>query len=114
MAKLRQIPITQADVIEFVEGQSDFGFEIRVLDLLTNEGFHCEHGGVYDDPFTKIPRQYDIRATKRLGPYVFRLAVECKNLKDYNPLLISCIPRTRQESVYCFASVESGRLLRSG
>lgn len=100
MAKLKSDSITSADLIDFLDNQSDFGFEIKVLRMLTDEGFECEHGGTYQDPVTDKPRQFDIRATKRFGRRIIRLAVECKNLKDCYPLLTSCLPRTDEESFH--------------
>jgi hypothetical protein len=77
-----------------------------VLRDLVDRGFVCEHGGTYDDPATGKPREFDIRATKRFGKRFVRLAVECKNLGDHFPLLVSCLPRRRdeafQELIYSF------------
>jgi hypothetical protein len=89
MAKYKTVPITQADLIEFLNDQSDFSFEIKVLQALIESGFSCEHGGTYNDANINIPRQFDIRATKIFGKYFIRLAVECKNLRENFPLLIS-------------------------
>src|SRR6478672_8217493 len=84
MAKLKQDEITIADLVEFIEDQSDFGFEIQVLNALVNEQFECEHGGTYEDRATGKSRQFDIRAKNLFGRARFRnrvrLAVECKNL----------------------------------
>lgn len=65
MAKqLKQTPISGADLIEFLNNQSDFSFEIQTLRSLNDRGFLCQHGGTFDDPTTKKPREFDIRATK--------------------------------------------------
>ncbi len=98
--KLKTDPIEQADLIEFLDEQSDFGFEIQVLKKLRRLGFECEHGGTYIDPATEKPRQFDIRATHRSDHYTTRLAVECKNLRKNFPLLISCMPRSADESFH--------------
>ncbi len=100
MPKLSPRSVTKKDLTEFLEDVSDFSFEIRVLNALVNRGFTCEHGGTYDDPVTQKPRQFDIRATRRFGKRVLRLAVECKNLRDTFPLLISCVPRAPEESFH--------------
>lgn len=100
MAKLKKDPITQADLIEFLESESDFAFELSILRSLQSEGFECEHAGSYDDPYTEKPRQFDIRATKRFGKGIIRLAVECKNVGMNFPVLISCVPRSELESFH--------------
>jgi len=100
MAKLKQDAITNVDLLEFLNGYSDFSFEIQVLNALITGGFACDHGGTYDDPATKKPRQFDIRATKSFGKRFLRLAVECKNLRSNFPLLVTCLPRRDEESFY--------------
>lgn len=100
MPKLSPKPITKKDLNEFLKDYSDFGFELHVLNALIRDGFACEHSGTYDDPVTQKPRQFDIRATRRFGKYFLRLAVECKNLNDSCPLLISCVPRAAEESFH--------------
>lgn len=100
MAKFKTDPVSQADLIEFLNDHSDFSFEIQVLHALINRGFTCEHGGTYDDPSTNKPREFDIRATKVFGKRFLRLAVECKNLRPHFPLLISCLPRRDDESFH--------------
>src|SRR5438132_1668631 len=100
MAKLKLEPITRNDLVEFLCGFSDFSFEVKVLNTLAGIGFTCEHGGSYDDPVMKKPRQFDIRATWNIGRLFLRLAVECKNLRCNFPLLITCLPRRDEESFY--------------
>ena len=56
------------------------------------------HGGTYEDPVTKKTRQYDIRAVKKNADRRISLAVECKALRDSFPLLVSRVPRTKDES----------------
>ncbi|MCH7701068.1 MAG: hypothetical protein IID37_05220 [Planctomycetes bacterium] len=101
MAKqLKPDSITQPDLIEYLDGYSDFSFEIKTLRALVTLGFTCEHGGTYDDPATGKPREYDIRATRRMGKAFLRLAVECKNLRANFPLLVSCLPRRAEEAFH--------------
>lgn len=102
MAKLRDIPITKADINEYLRDFSDFGFEIRVLRQLTTLGFSCEHSGTYEDPVTAKTRQFDIRARKCLIDESdialnLSLSVECKNLKGHFPLVMHCMPRDESE-----------------
>jgi len=111
MAKLKTTPIRQADLVEYLGHHSDFAFEISVLNKLLSRGFDCEHGGSYEDPFTKKPREFDLRARKTFGPRLIRLAVECKNLHDHFPALISCLPRRDEESFHEVAcSVDPGKV----
>ena len=49
MAKLKPDPIGQDDLIDYLNNQSDFAFEIQVLKALFEAGFSCEHGGTYTD-----------------------------------------------------------------
>jgi hypothetical protein len=100
MAKLKPDPVQGGDLVEFLESYSDFSFEIQVLNALVANGFVCEHGGTYDDPVTRKPRQFDIRATRTFGKRFLRLAVECKNLRSNFPVLISCLPRRNDESFH--------------
>lgn len=100
MAKLKSNLITQPDLIEYLDGHSDFSFEIKTLNSLIGLGYTCEHAGTYDDPATQIPRQYDIRATRQMGDRFLRLAVECKNIRPHYPLLISCLPRRSEEAFH--------------
>ena len=98
MAKLKTDPITDADLLEYITMQSDFAFEIEVLKLMLSKTYNCDHGGTYTDRTTGKDREFDIRARMSFGGNIFRLAIECKNLKDNFPLLISCMPRRFEEA----------------
>ncbi len=98
MPRLKTDPITGADLVEFLDHSSDFAFEVRVLRELIKHNFTCQHSGTYDDAATSKPRQFDIRATKMFGRRNLQLAVECKNIRANFPLLVSCMPRTRNEA----------------
>jgi hypothetical protein len=96
-------PISKEDIQEYLGSYSDFTFEINILNLLTNMGFKSQHSGTYTDPVTQRMREFDIRAVyskKLLSGLYFNLflAVECKNLKENFPLIIHCMPRTREEA----------------
>lgn len=113
MATLRKdTTIGESDLLEYLNDYSDFAFELRVLNELSQAGFSCEHGGCYTDPHTKKPREFDIRATKEKGVRFLRLAVECKNLRPHYPLLISCVPRREDEAFHeIVISVDPDKLL---
>jgi len=93
-------PIAAQDLAEFVGSNSDFAFEMRVVAQLRALGFECSHSGTYRDPVTDKIRQFDIRAIAHRGNSTLALAVECKNLRPNNPLLLSAVPRTTPESFH--------------
>ncbi len=100
MAKLKNDAVGAVDLLENLNDCSDFSFELEVLKVLVDAGFECQHGGSYSDPVTKKNRQFDIRATKRFDKRFLRLAVECKNLREHFPLLVTCVPRIPEESFH--------------
>jgi hypothetical protein len=100
MRKPKDDPITAQDLADFLESNSDFAFEMRVVAQLRALGFECSHSGTYRDPVTDKIRQFDIRAIKDQGNSTLALAVECKNLRHNSPLLLSAVPRTTPESFH--------------
>jgi hypothetical protein len=100
MPKISPDDIQFDDIKEFIEKESNFAFELRVLDKLCALSFICEHGGTYEDPVSKKIRQFDILARKRDGKFNITLSVECKNLKKNFPLLVHCTQRTPVESYH--------------
>jgi len=98
MAKLNIDPIVKDDILEFLDQNSDFAFELKTLKLLNSLEFDCQHCGSYIDDNTKKIREFDIRASKLIHPRTLRLAVECKNLQSNFPLHICCVPREEKES----------------
>ncbi len=105
MAKLKSDPIVQPDLLEYLNSYSDFSFELAVLKMLRERGVECEHGGHYEDPITNKSREFDIRARKTINRYRIRMAIECKNIRENFPILISCVPRHEQESYHQIAVV---------
>src|SRR5688572_7396980 len=105
MAKLRNDAIDAPDFVEYLNGHSDFSFELAVLKMLRALEITCDHGGHYEDPVTGKSREFDIRAIKTIGTFRVRLAVECKNIRSNFPILISCIPRHNEESYHEIALV---------
>jgi len=100
MAKLKNDPINEPDLLEYLNSYSDFSFELTVLKMLREQGIECEHGGHYEDPVTNKSREFDIRAQKTVETYRVRMAIECKNIRENFPILISCVPRHVQESYH--------------
>jgi len=100
MAKLKKDPIAEADLQHFVNNDSDFSFEMEVLHRLRELEFGCSHAGTYQDPVSGKIRQFDIRASRRRGLWTLALAIECKNLRPNFPLLLSAVPRTKDEAFH--------------
>lgn len=101
MAKLATDPIGETDLTEFLDNESDFAFELRVVKMLRDMGIDCEHGGSYEDPATKKPREFDIRARVPTGQIsTVRFAIECKNVRPNYPLVVATAPRHRNEAFH--------------
>lgn len=59
-------PFQEADLTEFLDTSSDFGFEQEIFRTLIGIGFKAQHGGTYADPITGLPREFDIRGMKSI------------------------------------------------
>ncbi len=105
MAELKPEPIRAEDLSEYLESSSDFSFELSTLRMLTSLGLKCAHGGLYDDPVTGKAREFDIRAVATASKTRIRLAIECKNIRENFPVLVSCVPRKETESYHEIAFV---------
>jgi hypothetical protein len=99
MAKLLTDPITADDLGRYLE-TSDFQLELDVFNSFVSHGVRPSHGGTYTDLVSGKDRQYDIRAEITAGICNLKLAVECKNLKENFPLLISRVPRLVEEAYH--------------
>jgi hypothetical protein len=97
--------LTLDDLNDYLSSDSDFGFEMAVLRELRAKHLKCEHSGHYEDPVTKKLREFDIRALYQAGPYRVRFAIECKNLRDFAPLLVSMVQRDLDEAYHEFTLV---------
>jgi hypothetical protein len=96
------MPITGKDIARSLDEQNDFDLELCVHRSLTASGFVSEHAGIYSDPVTRKPRQFDVRA-RRFFPSVrwqVLLAVQCKSLSADFPAVVSRVPRPAQESYH--------------
>ena len=100
MAKLKTDPIILRDLSEYLSGQDDFRLEISVFKSFKTRNLEVLHGGTYEDPVTKLARQFDIRGSVKKNGLSVHLAIECKNLKESFPLLVSTLPRTDEESFH--------------
>jgi len=50
MPNVLQVPMTASDLLEYLSTESDFAFELRILEIQSGMGHTCLHGGSYDDP----------------------------------------------------------------
>ena len=80
------------------EQRSGFALEMRTLRALRGAGFDCQHGLLYADPVTDLDRQFDLRAVADRRRCCIRLAVECKGVREGNPLVFGRLPRSHEES----------------
>jgi hypothetical protein len=93
-------PITKEDIQEYLASADDFQLEIDVFRACLEAGLSAEHGGTYKDPKTRVDRQFDIRAKYEANGCFVRLAIECKALAEFFPLVVSRVPRRPAESSY--------------
>lgn len=100
MPKLKSEAIERQDLVEYLQSESDFDFELSILRSLRARRLQCEHGGLYEDPVTGKAREFDIRALAKDGNSLVHLAIECKNIRSNFPLLVSRVPRTAAESFH--------------
>ena len=107
MAKLKPTAaISKCDLLEFLGTYSDFSFELAVLNMLRGYDIACEHSGLYDDPVTNKSREFDIRATVAIDQFRVRMPIECKNIRENFPILVSCVPRHVHETYHQIAFVK--------
>lgn len=94
--------ITAADIESCLASQQgDFDLELFVYRSLQERGISAVHAGTYIDPVTNKPRQFDIRAGMRVETDCYiSLAIECKSLTPDFPIVISRVPRPREESFH--------------
>jgi hypothetical protein len=97
---LSEQPITGKDISQYLVDQDDFNLELRCLHACRQNNLSTTHGGTYTDPVTGKPRQFDLRASRSMEHYKIQLAIECKNLKPFFPLVVSRVPRQRHESFF--------------
>jgi len=125
---------TPEEIKKIVETEDDFGFEMRVGNVLARmkpdldsvettwvDGF--AHGETYTDSNTSKPRQFDYRCQIRhcengQPPSNFKclfLSVECKNLNESSPLIVCGRPRSQRECTHTIIestfSIPMNRLL---
>lgn len=87
-------------ILNYLVEKDDFNFEIKVLKSGIDSRFKCNHGGSYNDPITNKIRQFDLQFEKHFENFHIYLAIECKNLRPKNPILLSQTPRQMHESFH--------------
>lgn len=100
MAQLSSNPVTATEIAAYVKSADDFHFELQAYQACLRRTFHTLYGGTYADPVTNKARQFDIRARASNGDRRVHLLIECKCLKQNFPLLVSRIPRVKDESYH--------------
>jgi hypothetical protein len=103
MPRLDTTPITQQDIKDYLASTGDdFRLELEVYNICKTFNFEASHGGTYQDPVTKKTRQYDIRASRvrEQDRFKVQLAIECKCLKPYFPLLVYQTPKAENENYH--------------
>lgn len=93
-------PIIGQELREYITSQDDFAFEREVYHQAQGLGLVAEHAGLYEDPVTNKPRQFDVRASHAVRDHKICLTIECKGLSATYPLLVSCVPRSRAENFH--------------
>jgi hypothetical protein len=63
MVKLKSGRMGVTELAKYLEIESDFGFELRVVHGLREFGLDCEHGGHYTDPITRTSREFDMHVS---------------------------------------------------
>ncbi|TGL36051.1 hypothetical protein [Leptospira perdikensis] len=98
--KLKNEPISESDITEYLDSNNDFKLELETYKVCKEFGLNANHAGTYEDPVTNKPRQYDIRATFQKKSYFIKFSIECKNLKDSFPLIIHRTPSQEKEAYH--------------
>lgn len=95
-------PISPEDLSSYLKEDSSFAFEMRVRELFASGRFRFEHGGTYADPHTGVPRQFDLQVDLNLRlwrtPLRLFLAIECKSLSAFSPMLVYRSKRSAYEA----------------
>lgn len=91
-------PVTLQDLKDYLKEDSSFSFEMRVRKIFASKDFRFEHGGTYIDPHTGLPRQFDLQVDLNCSlwrtPLRIFLAIECKCLSEFAPMLVYRSPRS--------------------
>jgi hypothetical protein len=101
-------PLTDGDIAtcitDYLDNRDDFELELFAYRTLLEHGITARHSGTYVDVATTKARQFDLRAASSI-PYhgsalVIRMAIECKSLSREFPLVLSRVPRAKEDSYH--------------
>lgn len=98
--------ISLEDVLNYSKEYSDFAFELSVAEKVRQCNIEViNQSGIYIDPNTDLPREFDIRAKgilKKDNPLSLQghalFPIECKNIRDCSPLVVHCVRRDNSKS----------------
>lgn len=90
------------DVKRYAAQNTDFGFEMQVLQIFKTFGCEVEHSGTYVDPVSKKNREFDLRVKikRKNRAHITWLSVECKNLSPSFPLIVQSVQRSNQDAFH--------------
>jgi hypothetical protein len=94
------LDITADDINAYLADEDNFSLELFVYHSLLQCGLRSAHGGAYIDPVTDKYRQFDIRVQVNISAMnaLACLAIECKKLSPEFPLVVSRVPRSKEEA----------------
>lgn len=105
-------PICPSDLVDFLKEDSSFAFEMKVRELFATPRCRYWHSGTYNDPHTGLPRQFDLRVELNYQtsflPIRFAMAIECKCLSEFAPMLVYRSPRSAYESGHQLMAMTCG------
>jgi hypothetical protein len=99
---------SQADVEGFVRSGADFAFEMSVRAELLAANLRAQYAGTYEDPVTGKSRQFDFRVRMENGQWSGRYCIECKNVSEDRPFVISRTKRSSAEAYHEVLAAKSG------
>ncbi len=110
-------PIGPSDLADFLKEDSSFAFEIKVRELFATPRCTYRHGGTYEDPHTGLPRQFDLQVELNFKttflPIRFAMAIECKCLSEFAPMLVYRSPRSVYEAGHQLIATTCGDRLET-
>ena len=107
--------ITPED-IKAVIATEGFAHEMRVRRILKRywSESQLQHGGGYRDPQTNKMREFDFRWIFPRYETVLSFAVECKNVSDDSPVIVSGSKRAQGEATHDLVESRKGGAFRTG
>jgi len=104
--QLNVVP-TAAEIQKYIDDSSNFGFELKVLNVFSKFGFSCMHSGNFADPLTEKFREFDLIAIKSIGNCHVKLCIE--TTKVTLPYLVYRRARLLNESGHDLIAIDRTR-----